>query len=106
MLFVSNFGRPPEVASFVPTTFTQAMNSSDKEKWCQTCLKELQVFKTHDTYKLIPLPAGRRAYGSLWVFTIKDSNRYKVRLVAQGHTQKKKKVGIRLPGDLCSCCLL
>ncbi|KAK5959780.1 uncharacterized protein PWA37_001157 [Arxiozyma heterogenica] len=72
----------------VPNTFNQAMSSSDKDKWYQACLKELQAFKDHDTYRLTPLPPGRRALGSRWVFNIKDGNRFKARLVAQGHTQK------------------
>ena len=76
------------ISSSIPTTFKQAMFSPDKDKWYAACLKELKAFKDHDTYQLAPLPAGRRALGSRWVFTIKDNNRYKARLVAQGHTQK------------------
>ena len=66
---------------------SQALSRSDAAAWRQACQRELQAFKEHNTYELVPLPADHRALGTRWVLTIKGKNMPKARLVAQGHRQ-------------------
>ena len=54
--------------------------------------EELQALKKNDTWELVPLPAGKRAVGCKWVYTVKQTlegkiDRYKARLVAKGYSQ-------------------
>jgi histone deacetylase 1/2 len=52
---------------------------------------EIQSLDEHHTWDLVPLPPGRQAIATKWVFKLKTENpqhpRYKARLVAKGFTQ-------------------
>jgi len=55
-----------------------------KRKW--------RLYKKNNTWRLIPLPEGKKTVGCKWVFSIKykvdgSIDRYKARLVAKGFTQ-------------------
>lgn len=55
---------------------------------------ELKTLQENDTWTLVPRPKGMKILGSRWVFKIKRSQngeveKYKARLMAQGHTQQK-----------------
>ena len=78
------------ISSAVPATYDQAVVSSDKSLWLAAIKVELDAHAENSTWSLVHLPAGRRAIGCRWVFTIKDSTNpptYKARLVAQGFRQ-------------------
>src|SRR5438270_12864545 len=54
--------------------------------------EELQALKKNNTWELVTLPAGKRAVGCKWVYTVKQTpkgkvDRYKARLVAKGYSQ-------------------
>jgi len=54
--------------------------------------KELEALKKNNTWKLLPLPEGKKLVGCKWVFSIKykadgSIDRYKARLGAKGFTQ-------------------
>ena len=76
-----------QASSAAPSTIKQAMSGPDADAWRQACQRELQAFKEHNTYELVPLPADHRALGTRWVLTIRGKNMPKARLVAQGHRQ-------------------
>ena len=74
----------------IPSTYNEALSSPDSMLWNTAINKELQAHADNSTWKLVNLPAGRRAIGCRWVFVIKDSTSpptYKARLVAQGFRQ-------------------
>jgi hypothetical protein len=53
---------------------------------------ELTTLELNNTWTLCPLPAGKRAIGSRWVYKLKYHSdgiidRFKARLVAKGYTQ-------------------
>ncbi|CAL8115735.1 unnamed protein product [Prunus armeniaca] len=72
-----------------PTSFAQA---NLDPKWREAMKVELQALAHNQTWTLTPLPPGKRAIGSKWVYKIKHKSdgtieRYKARLVAKGYTQ-------------------
>jgi transposase InsO family protein len=76
-----------------PTSFAEAMGSADHDKWEQAAKDEMDSIQQAGTWTLTPLPAGRQAIGCKWVFKVKRKadgtvDRYKMRLVAKGFSQK------------------
>lgn len=99
----SNAGVPPQRFTYdriavvkiqeEPRNYFEAMKSPDKDKWLVAMQEELKSMETNKTWELVPLPKGKKAIGTRWVFKIKrDENgkisRYRARLVAQGYSQK------------------
>ena len=77
----------------MPTSFKSAMESSDASKWKEACDSEFESLKKNKTWDLVPLPPGRKAITSKWVFKVKETvegliERHKARLVAKGFLQK------------------
>lgn len=61
--------------------------------WQKAMDEELTALAENKTWTVVPLPPGKHAVGSRWVFKIKFNSdesidRHKARLVAQGFTQK------------------
>ena len=55
---------------------------------------EIESLHDNDVWDLVPLPEGRKAVGSKWVYKVKRNadgyvERCKARLVAQGYSQKE-----------------
>ncbi|KAF1318429.1 Integrase catalytic core protein, partial [Globisporangium splendens] len=77
----------------LPTSFESAMESSNASKWKEACDSEFESLCKNETWELVPLPRGRKAISSKWVFKVKETvegliERYKARLVAKGFLQK------------------
>lgn len=75
-----------------PNTYKQAMRSPDAKLWRKAAEEEINSLYSNGTWDLVPLPEGRKAVGSKWVFKIKRNSdgsveRYKARVVAQGFSQ-------------------
>jgi transposase InsO family protein len=76
-----------------PSTFSEAMNRNDQDKWEAAMKDEYDSIQSAGTWTLVALPAGRHAIGCKWVFKLKRKadgtiDRYKARLVAKGYAQK------------------
>ena len=55
--------------------------------------EEMEALQKNSTWELVPLPEGKKTVGCRWVYTVKlkadeSIDRYKVRSVAKGYTQK------------------
>ncbi|KAH9689185.1 hypothetical protein KPL70_015411 [Citrus sinensis] len=77
-----------------PSTFHEALNSSDVALWMTVMQEEIEALHKNKTWELVPLPRGRKAIGNKWVYKIKrDGNdqveRYRARLVVKGYAQKE-----------------
>ena len=76
-----------------PIDFQEAVSGPDADLWIDSMNRELDNLKRLNVYDLVPLPKGRKAVGSKWIYKVKrdaDSKpkEHKSRLVAQGFTQK------------------
>jgi transposase InsO family protein len=75
-----------------PRSYKEAMASPNKDRWLSAMQDEYASLLQNATWELVPLPPGRKAIKSRWVFTVKynDDNtidRFKARLVAKGFSQ-------------------
>ncbi|GJT94101.1 BTB/POZ domain-containing protein NPY2 [Tanacetum coccineum] len=79
----------------VPTTYSEAVRDSEKEKKRITMSEEMQSLQKNQTWELSSLPEGKKAIECKWVcakkegFPDQDDVRYKARLVAKGYAQKE-----------------
>ena len=75
-----------------PRTYAEALASPHARHWQTAMSEEFDAFEAHDVLLPSRLPAGARALGTTWVYTLKTnadgSTRYKARLVAQGFAQR------------------
>lgn len=74
-----------------PNSVSQALSSP---KWKEATQREYDALMNNRTWYLGPLPHGRKAMGSKWVFRIKENpdgtiNKYKARLLAKGFNQRE-----------------
>jgi hypothetical protein len=75
-----------------PRTYKEAIHSPYRVQWERAMQEELDSIKANKTFTLVPLPAGRQAIGSKWVYKVKrhvdgSIDRFKARLVAKGYAQ-------------------
>jgi len=75
-----------------PHTLAEALQRPDAERWRVAVDEEMDSIRRNKVYDLEELPAGRRAIGCRYVFTVKHGpdgsvERYKARLVAKGFSQ-------------------
>lgn len=77
-----------------PRDITEALNLPDNEKWKQAIQLEYDSIMENPTWKLVPLPHGRKTISNCWLFRKKlnpdgTTARFKARLVVRGFTQKE-----------------
>ena len=83
------------VVDDVPSTFSEAVRSTENDRWKDAMEEEMQSLQKNKTWKLTQLPKGKKAVECKWIFAKKeefpDKNdvRYKARLVAKGYAQKE-----------------
>ena len=75
-----------------PKTFQEALRSPAAAQWKKAMDDEYNALVKNGTWTLCPLPKGRKAIGTKWVYKTKTDecgrvSRYKARLVAQGFSQ-------------------
>ena len=74
--------------SMPPTTLKQALARPDGHMWKQAYDAEMDAMQTTKVFDVVQLPPGAKAIGCKLVFDVKRDGRYKVRLVAQGFSQR------------------
>jgi hypothetical protein len=77
-----------------PSTFQEAIESSEKDKWMEAMVEENESLNKNKTWELTELPKGKKPIGCKWVFkkkeavSEKEGERFKARLVAKGYSQR------------------
>ena len=75
----------------VPNSYEEAIGSSDAKHWKKAMDEEMSALKENQTFKITPLPEGRKAVGGRWVYARKlgpnNEEQYKARFVAKGYSQ-------------------
>ena len=76
----------------VPNHYTDAINSSESDKWKAAMEDEYNSLMENNTWTVMPCPSGKKAIKSRWTFDIKPETngrppRYKARFVAKGFSQ-------------------
>jgi histone deacetylase 1/2 len=79
--------------SITPGSYAEAIKLPEAQKWHQAMEEEFSSLQRNGTFTLVPLPKGRKAIGSRWLYKIKrladgTVERYKARWVAKGYTQR------------------
>jgi hypothetical protein len=77
-----------------PKTLVEAYASPDVERWKEAVHNEMESILTNGTWEICDLSVGCKPMGCKWIFKKKlkpdgTVDKYKVRLVAKGFTQKK-----------------
>ena len=75
-------------------TISQAMSCRESNLWYNAMKEEMNFMTSNGVWDLVELPNGVKAIGCKWVFKTKNDllgniERYMVRLVAKGFTQKE-----------------
>ena len=72
--------------SGVPTSYKEAVNSDENEKWHTAMEEEMDSLRENETYDLVPRPKTP-VIGGRWVYCKKNDDTYKARYVAKGFSQ-------------------
>jgi hypothetical protein len=77
-----------------PKTIVEAFASRDADDWKEAVHSEMDSILSNETWELVDRPYGCKPVYCKWVFKKKlrpdgTIDKYKVRLVAKGYTQKK-----------------
>lgn len=94
-LGIDDKGFISQVSFEEPQTYEEATSSDQSHEWNAAMEEEIKSLKEHETWRLEPLPIGRRAIKSKWVYKVKrnssneKSPRFKARLVAKGYSQRQ-----------------
>ena len=67
----SDFSLPTQPPPRIPKTYEDAMNSPYSKEWENAMKDELGSMKEHQVWEMVPLPEGRKAIGTKWVFDLK-----------------------------------
>lgn len=76
---------PPEIT---PTTFHQAMQLPNADRWLDGCQTEMDAMVKIEAFTWVPRPSNKHIIRSKWVFKIKEDGRYRCRWVAQGFSEE------------------
>ena len=88
---------PSPIDHSLPTTYYDACRYPEATQWKAAMERELQSLRDNDTWELVDLPPGRRAFPNKWVYSYVDGPKanasgvqtmVKARLVARGDLQK------------------
>ena len=77
-----------------PITYAEAVSCPQSELWLNAMRDEIQSMRHNGVWELVELPEGHRPIGCKWVYKTKRDpkgkiEKFKVRLVAKGFTQRE-----------------
>ena len=87
-------GEAMTVISDEPSTYSEAMQSTDSNKWQEAMKEEMLSLEENNVWNLVTLPPGCKTIDNRWIFRVKQltsdgsGERFKARLVAKGYSQR------------------
>lgn len=77
-----------------PKTYAEAVSDTDREKWLEALISEMDSMYFNLVWELVDLPDGVYPIGCKWIFKKKRDadgkvQTYKARLVAKGYSQRE-----------------
>ena len=70
-----------------PTSYQEAMNSLDKDKWLKASKEEFKGLTEIGVSKPVDHPSNHKTIKCRWTYVLKSNRHYKARLVGKGYTQ-------------------
>ena len=85
--------RLDDVTVFEPSSYIEAVTSTDADFWKMAINEEYQALMTNETWSVVPCPPDRVPIKCKWIFKFKpaangQASRYRARLVACGYSQR------------------
>ena len=90
-----------------PVSYEEATISSDNSKWIKAMESEMKSLNDSDVWDIVPLPSGKKAVGSKWVYKIKTGADGTIERYIQsqiGCSRIHPTIRSRLRRDFQSCC--
>ena len=73
-------------------SYQEVQSHKDKHSWMKAMHEEINYLHKNNTYELVKLPKGKKAFRNKWVFKLKKDGeklvKYKARLVVKGFNKK------------------
>ena len=57
-----------------PNSYKEAISSPETDQWVGAMSEEIESLHKNQTWKLVPLPKGRKVLGCKWIFKRKEGN--------------------------------
>lgn len=71
----------------IPISYTEAMTNEDHKKWTDAMTKEMNSLMINKTWVYVEKPKDKKILDLKWVYTIKNDEVFKARLVVRGYQQ-------------------
>lgn len=71
----------------IPTSYNEAMASKNHEKWEEAMNKEMHCLLKNKTWVSVEKPKDKKTLDLKWVYTIKNDELFKARIVVRGYQQ-------------------
>lgn len=73
----------------VPSSFEEAIKSSESKNWQKTMDNEMESLNKYKTWKLVEKSKDKKIIDVKWIYKKKNENVYKARLVVRGFQQEE-----------------
>lgn len=72
----------------VPFNYEEALRCDNSENWINAMEEELKAHRENNTWSIVKEPKSQNIIDVKWLYRMKDSNKFKARLVARGFQQE------------------
>lgn len=73
----------------IPNSYNEAMTNENHEKWTEAMTREMHSLLNNKTWVSVEKPKDKKILDTKWVYTIKNGEVYKARLVVRGYQQSE-----------------
>lgn len=77
------------VNAMSPKNYNEAINSNDRNEWEKAMDHEIDCLYKNETWELVKKPENKKIIDLKWIYTRKQDNSFRARLVAKGFQQRE-----------------